>query len=177
MLGVVGISREKEVAGHCYSTGLRSVVGQAFAEPIEAESLDEVVLVMRRSSGLRFDEQLPGFHFYGTSICLEAEARDMKSYIVPAFCVHNSNGVTHFPPDFWRAYFYLRREWWTRLPVRTTCTTITKGYAPFLRATVKDVGGALVGHRTAGSRSSDVARLYESLRRNQGVVPEAAQIA
>lgn len=128
VLGPFGVTRSKpaELRGHCYSTGLKGILGASFTSPIAARSLDEFVLVVRRSSGLRFDEQLPGFHLYGTDICLLAESRQLGCYIIPAFCLHNANGVTHFPREFWRAWFYLRRKWWQYLPVTTCCTTITK---------------------------------------------------
>ena len=89
--GVYGVTHCGNGIGYVYSTGLRRFVGRPFAEPSLARSLDEVVLILRRSSGLRFDEDLPGFHLYGTDICLEAEALGMRNYVVPCFILHNSS--------------------------------------------------------------------------------------
>jgi hypothetical protein len=166
--GVFGITQSNvpEHRGHCYSTGLKAVLGKGFSAPIEAQSLDELVLVVRRSSGLSFDDELPGFHLYGTDICLQAATKEMKSYIVPAFCVHNSNGVKYYPLDFWRAYFYLRRKWWPRLPVTTCCTRITKWCLPALKSMFRDCVDTVFRLRNVGSRVDDVATLYRSLSLN-----------
>ena len=100
VLGVFGIaSSPRRPSGYCYSTGLRTILGHPYSHPIETDSLDELVLIVRRSAGLRFDERLPGFHLYGTDICLQARSKGLKNYIIPAFCIHNSNGVKSFPVD------------------------------------------------------------------------------
>ena len=39
------------------------------------QSFDELLIVLRRDSGLRFDEGLPGWHMYGTDIVQTARAR------------------------------------------------------------------------------------------------------
>ena len=167
VLGVFGIARSpKEPSGYCYSTGLRSVLGHPYSSPIETDSLDELVLIVRRSSGLRFDERLPGFHLYGTDICLQARSKGLKNYIIPAFCIHNSNGVKSFPVNFWRAYLFLRRKWWDYLPVRTCCTTITRGCFPALKAIAHDLSDSLFGARKVGTRVDDVVDLYRRLSQN-----------
>lgn len=161
-LGVCGISSTNEIVGHVYSTGSGVVFGQAFDEPIEAVSLDEMVLVLRRSAGLRFDEQLPGFHLYGTDICLEAQSRGMKNYVVSAFCIHNSNGIGTLPPAFWEAYGYMRKKWWGQLPVRTCCTEISRLRPPVLGALRSSIRRA-IGTPGIGKRSSDPEKLYREL--------------
>ena len=164
VLGSFGMARSNppEPKGFCYSTGLKNILGELFSSPIAARSLDELVLVVRKSSGLRFDEALPGFHLYGTDICLQAEAEGMGSYIIPAFCIHNANGVVRLPFDFWRAYFYLRRKWRKQLPVATCCTTITKGCIPVLRRLMQQLKERLFP-RDIGRRCNDVHALHKRL--------------
>lgn len=164
-LGVFGVSEGPRPAntGFCYSTGLRSIVGASFHRPIQAHSLDELVLIVRRSSGLAFDTTLPGFHLYGADICMQAESLGMKSYIIPAFCIHNSNGVRHFPADFWRAYLAMRRKWSARLPIRTCCTTITRLGFPAIKAMLCDLRDALLGSRQLGTRVDDPQSLYKNI--------------
>jgi len=166
--GVFGITQSKvcEHRGHCYSTGLRAILGAGFSAPIEAQSLDELVLIVRRSSGLSFDDELPGFHLYGTDICLQATSKGMGSYIVPAFCIHNSTAVKYYPVDFWRAYFYLRRKWSRRLPITTCCTRITKWCLPAFKSMFRDCVDTVFRLRSVGSRVDDVAALYRSLSLN-----------
>lgn len=55
-------------AGLVWSNGLGREVRGVCEMPAQAISFDEVVLILRKDSGIRFDEQLPGFHLYGTDI-------------------------------------------------------------------------------------------------------------
>ena len=169
VLGVCGIAKSSVAVGHVYSTGLGFTFGRDFRDVVEAESLDEVLLVVRRSSGLAFDVQLPGFHLYGTDICLEAQRRGMKNYIFSGFCVHNSNGVAHLPWSFWRAYLYLRRKWWDRLPISTSCTRITRSGWPVARAVLWEWPRSLLLPSKVRCRTQDVEALYRELVRSDGL--------
>jgi len=57
---------------------------------VTVQTLDEIVLIFRRDSGLSFDETLPHFHFYGTDICMRAAEQGRQCYAISAFCVHNT---------------------------------------------------------------------------------------
>jgi hypothetical protein len=160
VLGVFGISLSGAEAGHLYSTGLRRVLGCPFDEPLEVSSLDEVVLVIRRSSGLQFDEKLPGFHLYGADICLEARRQGLKCYAISAFCVHNSNGLDQLPPAYSHAYFYMRDKWRNQLPIRTPCMVITRWGLPWFRHCLES---RLARNRKSGARCADPAALYQQL--------------
>jgi hypothetical protein len=162
VLGVVGIAKSGGVCGHVYSTGLKDMVGRPFDGCIETVSLDELLLITRRSTGLQFDEQLSGFHLYGTDICLEAKKRGMKNYIISAFCIHNSVGIRKLPRDFWRAYFYLRTKWWKELPIQTCCTTITKMCWP-VATSLKSTIYRIVSPPNVGTRCADPELLYRDL--------------
>lgn len=163
VLGIFGVNCDLERKGHVYSTGLGRVLGADFKGIHEAVSLDEMVLVMRRSANIFFDEGLPGFHFYGTDICLEARRRGMRSYIVPAFCIHNSNGIRYFPLSFWRAYLYMRNKWWPQLPLQTCCTRITRSGWPFAKEWVISYLRNLIQPGRVGLRSPHPERLYRDL--------------
>lgn len=160
VLGMVGVRPDDYIDGFVYSTGLGGVVGGPFEEPIESRSLDEMVLVMRRGTGLRFDEAMPGFHLYGTDICLEAAQRGLKSYIVPAPCLHNSNGLWLLPSEFWRGYLYVRRKWRAQLPIRTPCVRITHWCAPMLRKSVRGFLNKMSGRYPVGQRHEDPGQFY-----------------
>ena len=163
VLGVFGITRGMEPRGHLYCTGLQKVLGSPFAEPIKCDSLDEVLLVLRRSSSLSFDERLPGFHLYGTDICLEAQRRGFGSYIIPAFCVHNTAGLTFLPTAFWRAYLYVREKWVDRLPVRTPCTLITYWCLPILISILKNYRFHYLKRFPVGTRARNPGAFYNEL--------------
>jgi hypothetical protein len=150
VLGCYGTTRSGERIGHIYSSGL-GVIGQPFEHPKAVLTLDEVVLVLRKSSGLRFDETLPHFHFYGTDICLSAAERGMKSYSVPAFCVHNTEQIMVLPPAFYESAKHIRRVWKAHLPIQTSCIRLTKLNLPMfamrlrgalLRMRRKDIGAS-----------------------------------
>lgn len=164
VLGVFGVRRGvAERTGFCYSTGLQRVLGQPFHAPLTAQSLDELLLVVRKSACLSFDPQLPGFHLYGTDLCLQAEQRGMNNYIIPAFCIHNSNGLQYYPAAYWESYRYMRSKWWPRLPVYTSCTTLTRSPFSMLRQIASDVRRRAVGTTRGGSRHNDPGELYRQL--------------
>ena len=136
------------------------MLGHAFETPREVCSLDEVVLIVRRSSGLRFDEGLPGFHLYGTDICLEARRRGMPCYALSAFCVHNSNGLHRLPAAYSHAVRYLRDKWRPLLPIHTPCMVITRWGVPLMRHYVESL---FARNRKSGARCPDPAALYRRL--------------
>lgn len=130
VVGLFGTERSGARQGHIYSTGLRLLLGGEFKSGREVQTLDEVMLILRRASGLTFDESLPGFHLYGTDICLQAAERGMKSYAISALCVHNSNGIRMLPWAYWQSYLFMRRKWNRRLPVQTPCMPLTRWGGP-----------------------------------------------
>jgi len=111
VLGVFGMGLDGRGCGYLYSTGLKRYVGSPMPEPAPVQSLDEIVLILKACEGIMFDEALPGFHLYGTDLCLTARIRGCQSYAVEAFCIHNTNGIRVLPPAFWAASAYLRRKW------------------------------------------------------------------
>lgn len=163
VLGVLGRSDLGLPSGHVYCTGLRRVLGTSFVVPAPVRTLDEIVLILRRDCGLRFDEQLPGFHLYATDICLQARRRAMNCYTIPAFCIHNTNGLEFLPFSFWQAYGYLRRKWWTELPVRTPCTTIARWGWPLFNHWLRSLYQHTIRKRPVGCRVPNSAVLYDAL--------------
>jgi hypothetical protein len=115
--------------GYVYSTG-RGIIGEPPEPPVPVQTLDEIVLVLRKSSGLRFDDALPHFHLYGADICLRAKQRGMQSYAVSAFCVHNTQMNLVLPREFYESYKRLKQVWKKHLPVQTTCIRISRSGLP-----------------------------------------------
>jgi glycosyltransferase involved in cell wall biosynthesis len=163
VLGGWGITPDGHGIGHIYSTGLQQTLGKAFEPPSEVSTLDEVLLVLRRSSGLRFDEYLPGFHLYGTDICLQARRRGMKNYAISAFCIHNSNGIRWLPLAFWKSFFYVRRKWRDELPVYSPCMRITRSGWPFARYYSWKVKEVVLRTSKTGRRCECPDKLYEEI--------------
>ena len=163
LAGAFGTEPDGTGQGRIYSTGLQRVLGEEFTGGREVETLDEVVLILRRSSGLKFDEQLPGFHMYGADICLQAAERGMRSYAISACCVHNTNGIGMLPRAYWKCYELLRRKWRKRLPVSTPCMPITKWGGPALRYLVKRPITLALGGQRPGRRVANPARVWQEL--------------
>jgi glycosyltransferase involved in cell wall biosynthesis len=158
---------------YCAETGR---IGKFFKGVREVKSLDEVLLIMRKSSNLRFDEQLPGFHMYGTDICLQARRRGMKSYVIPAFCIHNTGGYRMLPLQFWRCYLFMRKKWRSELPVATSCTEITFGCWPMIRYNITRVANIALGRYRATTRFADPSRFYLDLASSDGWLPPSAEL-
>jgi hypothetical protein len=175
VLGVWGITRESKAHGYMYCTCMQKMLGQPFRQPVPCASLDEVVLILRRSAALQFDEQLPGFHLYGTDICLVAMQAGFSSYVIPAFCIHNACGQTFLPWAFWLAYFYFRHKWKERLPIRTPCTVITRSCYPLLLHPAQSFIAHFVKRQRVGARVLDPGALYRALPNTLGFGEPAKQ--
>jgi Glycosyltransferase like family len=141
--------------GRMYATAL-GFHGKPLEVPEEVETLDEIVLIMRKSSGLRFDEALPHFHMYGVDLCMQARDRGLTNFAIPAFCIHNTNQLLTLPPQFYAAYRYVKRKWRAYLPIYTSCATITRFDGELRRRTVSTVVNTWLGRaREPITRTSD----------------------
>lgn len=119
LLAPFGMSETGAHIGDVWTTSLSRRVGQAVKAPTPAQSFDEMVIVLRRDSGLRFDEALPYFHLYGTDIVQIARAAGKGAYVVDLPLVHNDNFHDRLRADFTAGYHYIRRKWRAKLPLRT----------------------------------------------------------
>lgn len=137
VLGCYGVNQSGRVFGFLYQRGM-GLVGTPLEHPEPVQTLDEFILVIRKSSGLRFDERLPHFHLYGADICLRAASRKLTSYTIPAFCVHNTNHYLVLPPEFYECCRFIRRVWRDRLPVQTSCIRITRFNLPVYQRRLMD---------------------------------------
>jgi len=145
ILGCFGVNASApRGVGRIYSTGWGRI-GRFITQPGAVETLDEIVLVLRKSSGLRFDEGLPHFHLYGADICLTARSVGKTSYAFPGYCVHNTNQLLRLPGEFDACYRYLKQKWSQFLPVHTSCIKISRFDGPLhvrrLKETVATIRG------------------------------------
>jgi len=124
VLGLYGRRVEGTEVGLVWSSGLGRVVGEGGFAPTEAVTLDELILVVRRDSGLRFDEGIPGFHMYGTDIVMQGRVRGIPSFVVDAPAVHNSRPVRALTGAYADAYRYMQRKWRRHLPLKNLSSDI-----------------------------------------------------
>ena len=126
VLGCFGSRRDANGGlGRVFTTG-RGLHGNVIHCPEPVETLDEIVLITRKSSGPMFDPNLPHFHMYGVDLCLQARSRGMTNYAIPAFCVHNTNQLVKLPAEFYICYGYIKRKWGRYLPIHTSCMAVTR---------------------------------------------------
>lgn len=134
VIGLFGVTATGQGVGRVWSSGIGRELGATFVAPIEAVSIDEMVIVLRRASGLRFDERLAGFHLYATDLCLAARTAGAGVYVVHAPAVHNSVPVRTLRGYYLTAYRYLKKKWAFMLPIRTPIAPITRYELAFWRA-------------------------------------------
>lgn len=163
VLGCWGATIERPGIGHIYSNGL-GILGEPFDTPIAVQTLDEVVLVLRKSSQLTFDERVPNFHFYGAAVCLTAAERGMKSYVIPAFCIHNTQYNLVLPNEFYESYDTIRQLWRHSLPIQTSCIKVTRFGLDRLKRRTREYYLKYRRRKTVGARRvTDIAALISRL--------------
>jgi len=133
VLGVVGKDRAGNLVGGAWSTGLQLKIESEFTSPTPVRSIDEIVIVLRKDSGLRFDDNLPGYHLYGTDIIQSALKAGFEAYVFDGPVIHNSVPVVQLDGSYVKAYRYMQRKWKAELPIWTTVVPITKSGWPLLR--------------------------------------------
>jgi glycosyltransferase involved in cell wall biosynthesis len=134
VIGAFGRTINGNDVGRVWSSGLSRELGQADFKPSEVISLDELLLVLRRSSGLRFDEMLPSFHMYGTDIVLQGKRNGLKAFAVNAPVVHHDKPVASLRGGYAQAYYYMRQKWCADLPIPTLICDISRLPIPLWRA-------------------------------------------
>ena len=134
VLGVIGSNKEDELVGGAWSNGLQwKIESRRFESPAPVRTFDEIVLVLRKDGGLRFDDNLPGFHLYGTDIALSAIRAGLGAYVFDAPVIHNSIWRKKLGLSYCAGYRYMQRKWKDELPVHTLILPITQSSWPLLR--------------------------------------------
>ena len=109
--------------------GTHSGLGMDGYQHVTAMTLDGSLLILRKSSGLRFDEKLDHFHGYDVDICLESEARGLRNYVINLPMQHRTRWAGTSRPGgtegFQRALRYVAGKWHERGvgPIYTTFGT------------------------------------------------------
>lgn len=95
IIGPAGLSFKNTMIGHfsdprTYCNNLSSKLGFE-----EVYTLDEHLMIIKKSSGLELDEKIPGIHGIGIDLKYQAKQNGMKTYVIDAPSVHkykNSKG-------------------------------------------------------------------------------------
>jgi len=126
LLGASGVAVGGRVSGPVWTSSLGSVVGFVPLHPVPAQSFDEMLIVLRRASGLRFDPGQPGWHIYGADIVTQARAAGKGAYLVSLPCIHNDKFHGVLGADFDECYAWFRQKWASMLPVHTNVARIRR---------------------------------------------------
>lgn len=126
VLGAFGIGKTGKRIGRVWSSGLCQYLGQPLVEPAPAVTIDELMIIVRQGSRIRFDEGLPSFHLYGTDIIQIAAAFGLRSYVGDLPVVHNSRPVRSLRGGFALSYRYMRQKWKAQLPLQTLTVPIER---------------------------------------------------
>lgn len=89
VLGTYGVALNGSYVGHVVDPRGHRRQGSL---PRIVQSLDEHCLIIRKDSGLHFDEGLGGFHFYGADLCLQAMVKGVPNFAIDACVKHLSRG-------------------------------------------------------------------------------------
>jgi glycosyltransferase involved in cell wall biosynthesis len=161
LIGPTGVCAQGRHFGRVWSSSQNALVGEVAPSPVPAQSFDELALVLRRSSGLRFDEGLPGFHMFGTDMAQSALAAGQGAYICELPLVHNDRFHDLLRGDFRDAFGYVRRKWRHRLPLRTTVLDVSGTGLDLSIHRIKSWKSIGKRRKESGDHSSD-PRLYSA---------------
>ena len=125
--GVIGGTAAREIVGETYCSGHGKVLGNRENLPARVETLDEMLLIVRMSAGLRFDAALPSFHLYGADIILTAHRAGHSAWVIDLPAVHHSRPVIGLSGAYLSAYRYIQRKWRDELPVFNLVCPLERG--------------------------------------------------
>jgi len=112
--------------GRVWDAAFDVELGGPMPAPVPVTSFDELLLILNRRPGYRFDEALPGFHLYGTDMAQTALSAGRSAYAVEMPVVHNCRMVATLRGDYARAWLYAQRKWWSRLPIQTSVSRLSR---------------------------------------------------
>jgi len=77
---------------------------------VDVQGVDGLLLVVRKSAGLRFDEEtFDGWHFYDIDLCFQALEKGYRVVAYDALVQHNSGGVQD--EGYRKSLAYMREKW------------------------------------------------------------------
>jgi hypothetical protein len=133
LAGAYGVAADGRHFGPVWTSSLGQIIGRVPFQPEPVNSFDEMLIVLRRASGLRFDDRQPGWHMYGTDIVCRARAAGFGAYAIGLPCIHNDRFHRALAPDFTESYRWMQRTWPQYLPIYTSVTKISRSGLHLMR--------------------------------------------
>lgn len=131
--GAYGVAPDYRQFGPVWTSSLGQIIGRVPMQPEPVQSFDEMLIILRRTSGLRFDTDQPGWHMYGTDIVCAARAAGMGAFALGLPCIHNDRYHQALGPDFTESYRWMQRKWPQFLPIQTPVTKISRSGLHLMR--------------------------------------------
>jgi len=133
LFGCAGISHDgTQGVGHYYDSQGEHVWG--FPKNGLASSLDEFFLVLDCEKSFSVSENLSGFHFYGTDLCINAAKAGYSSYVIDFPVLHNCT-PGKIRADFFQSRYLFEKHLQQTIGAgvyRTTCSKLYAGRNPLL---------------------------------------------
>ena len=131
VLGTAGISENDNTTGVVHNMrGTFQWTSTIRAKFHSVQTVDEHCMVIRKSSGLRFDDVVfDGFHCYGPDLCLSAISKGLTNFGILCPLVHDSmsGSIVSGKKEFMRLLNALAQKWRPAFPIiRTTTSLIRK---------------------------------------------------
>ncbi|NEX46230.1 hypothetical protein [Pseudotabrizicola algicola] len=133
LAGAFGIGADYRQFGPVWTSSLGQIIGRVPSQPEPVISFDEMLIVLRRSSGLRFDDSQPGWHMYGTDIVCRARSAGKGAFAIGLPCIHNDRFHGALGPDFTESYRWMQAKWPQYLPIQTPVTKISRSGLHLMR--------------------------------------------
>jgi glycosyltransferase involved in cell wall biosynthesis len=147
VIGLCGATSEGQYAGRVWCGAAGGELGKKCAVPKAVVSVDELLFVLRRSAGLRFDANLLGFHLYGTDIVQLALENGFGAYVIDAPVVHNTVQQLSLRGAYQKAYQYMAKKWRHKLPIHTVLIPLTRWGIEFQIRELKILKDRMLGQQ------------------------------
>ncbi len=113
---VLGKDLEGQLVGRVWSTSWSKVFSGNQELPSKIVTADELFIVVRKASSIRFDPKLESFHLFATDIILTANAAGLKAYAIDCPVVHHEKVVKKLDRGYQSAYNFVAKKWRGQLP-------------------------------------------------------------
>lgn len=159
VIAASGIGPDGRHWGPVWSSAFSRVLGGVTVAPQPIQAADELLIVFRADTGLRFDEELPHFHFHGLDIVQTVLAAGKGAYNVPLPLIHNDRFAKMLGDDYRDGYRHMQRKWRDVLPLMSTTVKISWHGLHLRRALRRMKNYSAVGSERA-SRNDTPPQVY-----------------
>ena len=137
VIGCWGITPAGEKAGHVYHRDRQLFPRKpgdsgnqgSMSLPMRVQTLDELLISFRKSSGLRFDRALPSFFGYAVDLCLEAEAGGLQNFAIDCPCIHQTVDQKGIRKELFQSEVFLMEKWRDLLPIQVPTGALQSKFA------------------------------------------------